>query len=93
MTPTRHALQIPLEPVTSSNLRAIGYDPATETLEVEFTAKSPGGVGARWRYAAVPPAVFEQFRTAESVGSFFAREVRPRFTAARVEQPVVPPPA
>lgn len=46
----------PLTSVASSNLAAIGYDPATETLYVAFKAKPPA-VPALYAYDGVPPAV------------------------------------
>ena len=39
------------QPVTSSNLRTVGYDPITRTLEIEFQD------GAVYQYDGVPPDV------------------------------------
>jgi hypothetical protein len=58
-------------PVQSSSIAAIGYDDASETLDVEFVT------GAVYRYRAVPRSIYEQFLTAPSKGQFFAYEIRP----------------
>lgn len=52
-------------PVTSSNLSAVGYDPATSTLEISFTK---GGV---YQYANVPASVYEGLMSASSHGRYF----------------------
>lgn len=62
--------------VQSSNVRAIGYDHKTEVLHVEF----PGGVYAYGEEGGVPEAVYDGLMSAPSIGSYFAREVRPFFT-------------
>ena len=52
-------------PVTSSNLRSVGYDQATSTLEVEFRH---GGI---YQYFDVPEARYEGLMSAYSKGSYF----------------------
>jgi len=54
------------QPVSSSNLRSVGYDPATRTLEIEFHS---GGI---YRYVGVPEAVYWGLMGAASKGSYFA---------------------
>lgn len=49
--------------VSSSNVRAIGYDFATRTARVVFKG---GGV---YRYVGVPAELFESVRTSKSVGA------------------------
>ncbi len=56
-------------PVQSSNLRAIGYDSATEILEVEFLDD------AVYEYKNVPQVIYEQLMSAPSHGSYFSREI------------------
>lgn len=58
------------EPVSSSNIRAIGYDPNTQVLEVEFTN------GSVYQYANVPNELHEALMSAGSHGSFFGTEIR-----------------
>ena len=56
--------------VVSSNLASIGYDSETLTLEVEFHQ------GAVWQYTPVTQSGYNQLMMAESVGSFFARNIK-----------------
>lgn len=65
-------------PVTSSNVRSVGYDLATRTLEVEFNN------GSVYDYAGVPPDVFAQLMQSPSVGSYLAKSVKPKYTAKKV---------
>lgn len=69
------------EPVKdSSQIAAIGYDPDTLVLEVEFKS---GGV---YQYAEVPPAVHAALLSSESVGSAFAAQVRNRYRTTKLDQ-------
>lgn len=65
--------------VRSSNLLAIGYDPKTETLRIQFRDR-----GLNYDYANVPALVFEAFKLSESKGEFFTEYVKPYFKAQRV---------
>jgi hypothetical protein len=58
------------EPVQSSNLLAVGYDPATSTLEIDFRS---GGV---YQYYGVPGQVYECLMKAESKGSYFHHYIK-----------------
>jgi hypothetical protein len=60
-------------PVTSSVIRAIGYDPATAELEIEFRT------GDVYRYYAVPPSVHRELMSAESPGAYFNRHISDRY--------------
>lgn len=51
-------------PVTSSNIASIGFDPDTQTLEVEFTN------GDVYQYMGVPADVHEAFMASDSKGKF-----------------------
>lgn len=75
------AEKIPLVPVTSSNLAAIGYNPAKQILAVEFKS------GAIFHYAGVTPALRMNLMAAESRGSFFAREIRGKFQGEKMTGP------
>lgn len=67
---------ITLTPVESSQLAAIGHDPATNTLAVRFKAKgdAPGNL---YHYQNFTDKDFEDFQKAESKGSHFIRNVKP----------------
>jgi hypothetical protein len=64
--------------VASSAIAEVGYDPETKVLEVGFPSK------AVWRYADVPQEVFDKFMRAESLGRFFASDIRANYKAERV---------
>lgn len=65
-------------PVISSNVASVGYDDATQTLEVEFHG------GAVYQYFDVPRAVFDGLLAADSPGGFMHEQVRGVFRYARV---------
>lgn len=69
-------------PVVSSNIRSVGYEPLSKTLEVEFTN------GTVYQYFHVPPGIIEAM-TAEgaSAGRVFASQVKERFKFNRTTQP------
>lgn len=73
--------------VKSSNIKAIGYDPATETLEVEFKAKREEEPTKLYQYANVPYDRYKAFLNAPSVGSHFAAHVRDSYICHRVDHP------
>jgi hypothetical protein len=56
--------------VSSSNLVSVGYDPDSETLEVEFK-----GTGV-YQYFNVPTFMHERLMGADSVGKFFNAEIK-----------------
>lgn len=51
--------------VTSSNIISAGYDPTSETLEIEFKD------GSVYQYYNVSEHLYEQFQSASSKGQFF----------------------
>lgn len=57
-------------PVKSSNIKSVGHDPATKTLEVEFNS---GGV---WRYADVPAEKHQALIGADSIGKHFGQHIK-----------------
>lgn len=56
--------------VSSSDLKSVGYDQTSGTLEVEFHR------GGTYQYSAVPPTVYDALLAAPSLGSFFAQHIR-----------------
>jgi KTSC domain-containing protein len=58
------------QPVKSSNIKSIGYDPEKQELHVEF------GSGQVYAYANVPPEKHQALLAAESIGQHFARHIR-----------------
>lgn len=66
------------EPVASSNVSSIGYDEASQTLEVEFTG------GSVYQYYNVEPMTFEQLRTASSKGAYVNTYIKNAYPYSRV---------
>ncbi|MCQ3949298.1 MAG: KTSC domain-containing protein [Planctomycetes bacterium] len=56
-------------PVTSSNIVSIGYEPSSNTLEVEFKAST-------YQYFDVPLGVYQEFMGAGSKGQYFAANIK-----------------
>lgn len=81
---------IGLEPVESSQIAAIGHDPASSTLAVQFApnAKRDEAAGSIYHYAGVDAELFDRFRHAPSKGAFFGAYIKcapDRFPYAKVE--------
>lgn len=65
-------------PVKSSNIAAIGYDSTSKTLEVEFHT------GAAYSYENVPSSVVRAFRKAQSIGGYFAKQIKINYEGKRL---------
>lgn len=63
---------ISLTPVTSNQIKAVGYDEATKTLAITFT-HGPGNV---YLYDGVEPEQHEAFLKAESLGKHFGEHIQ-----------------
>jgi hypothetical protein len=59
------------ETVDSSNIASMGYNPESETLEIEFVKS-----GKVYEYYNVPLFMFERLRDAHSIGRFFNSEIK-----------------
>lgn len=66
------------ESVASSNVASIGYDPASETLEIEFTN------GSIYQYFNVPSDLNDQLMAAPSKGQFLHVYIRNGYPYSRV---------
>ena len=65
--------------VNSSKIRSAGYDPKSQTLEIEF---SDGRVVA---YRGVSPEIYRQFTAAPSPTSFFEDKIDESYPSSRVK--------
>jgi hypothetical protein len=59
-----------MQPVSSSNIAAVGYDAENQTVYVQFLN------GSTYAYKGVPEHEFESLRTAPSVGSYLNRNFK-----------------
>lgn len=72
-------LPIQMRPVDSSQLKEVGFDPASGTLAIRFHAKK--GPGSLYQYRGVPQDVFDGLVDADadpekSVGTFFGENIK-----------------
>lgn len=58
------------ESVSSSNIRAVGYDPRLLLLEIEFHS------GSIYQYSSVPQYVHDGLMSAGSKGQYFHGHIR-----------------
>lgn len=65
-------------PVESSDLVAIGYDPKSRTLEIEFKE------GRVYQYFDVEPEVYERFTRTDSYGEYFYAHINKHYRYKRV---------
>ena len=57
-------------PITSSNLKSVGYDATSRTLEIEFHSS---GI---YQYSSVPPSVHSGLMGASSHGKYFDAHIK-----------------
>ena len=67
-----------MQPVSSSNLSSVGYDPETQTLAIEFKS------GGTYEYYDVPQQVFDGLLSAASHGQYFQSNIRGSYRYARL---------
>ena len=66
-------MTIEMKPVESSQVAAIGYDAGSQTLAIKFRSG-----GSTYHYDNVPASLFDDMQKAESVGSFFYKNIKPK---------------
>jgi len=64
--------------VASSNIRSVGYDSQTQTLEVEFLN------GSIYQYYGVPENMYEQMMQQQSKGRFLNTYIKNQYPYSRV---------
>jgi hypothetical protein len=64
--------------VNSSRLRSVGYDEASQVLEVEMSD------GSVYQYSKVSPEVYRRFMAAPNPTSFFDDRIAEEYSARRV---------
>lgn len=71
---------IELEVVESSQINAIGHDPETNTLAIQFKSFR-GDVLSTYHYANFSEEKFAEFKGAESIGRYFGKHIKPEVEA------------
>lgn len=67
-------------PKESSNVKEVGYDPATRTLGIRFAN------GKLYHYEDVPDDVYTDLLEADSIGGFIAKNVRGQFKTTPIDE-------
>lgn len=65
-------------PVSSSDLRSVGYDPSAMVLEIEFNS---GGI---YTYSGVPATIHSGLMAAGSHGHYFHAHIKERYPTRRL---------
>lgn len=71
---------IPLKLCQSSNIKAHGYQPEGQILEVLFKN------GSSYQYQGVPAKLYAEFTGADSLGAFLGQHIRGQFPTEKVER-------
>lgn len=77
---------MPLTEIKSSLLGAYEYNPSTQTLTITFARREGQAPSPRYHYKPVPQDVVDQFLAAESKGTFFLKEIKPKFACVKEEK-------
>ena len=64
--------------IESSMIRSIGYDVDNSTLEIEFNS------GPIWQYFDFPESQWYEFKSSDSQGKFFHREIKNQYSESQV---------
>ena len=70
-------MPVEMNPVVSSNISAIGHDPANAELHVHFKD------GSKYIYPGVSAEKHDALSQAESIGSHFSKHIRPYHKGSR----------
>jgi hypothetical protein len=69
------------EPIESSNLESLGYDPVRRQLAIAFKS------GALFHYADVDPDTAAALYCADSRGAFFSQNIKGKFPGRKMTGP------
>ena len=69
-------------PIKSSSIKSIGYDIESEILEVEFIR------GDIYKYYEVIPKIFCNLLFADSIGSYFYKNIAKKFEFEKLEREI-----
>lgn len=69
-----------MQPVKSSNIVSIGYDPLARTMRVKFKGDQPP-----YQFDNVDPETHANLMAAQSVGSHFHDKIKGRFPARKLK--------
>jgi hypothetical protein len=64
--------------VNSDKIRSVGYEPSSQTLEVELSD------GSIWQYTRVPSEVHRRLLAAPTMGSYYRDNIEEDYTRKRL---------
>jgi len=64
--------------VESTNVDSVGYDTASQTLEVEFTNSNV------YQYFDVPQEIYDELISADSVGKYLSAHIKGNYRYSRL---------
>lgn len=67
-----------LIPVVSSNIAAVGYCETKKTLYIQFKGRD-----TVYEHPGVPRETYEQMMSADSIGSFYARNIKKSYPSTQ----------
>ena len=62
-----------LQKVSSSDIAAVGYDPVSQTLAIDFHATG------RYHYFSVPPEVYVELMQTPTHGKYFYQNIKGKY--------------
>ena len=66
-------------PVTSSNIKSVGYDAELSILYVQFHG------GKLYAYKGVSKEVYDEFLNAESIGKYFMSQIKGAYDCVKID--------
>jgi len=63
--------------VSSSQIRSVGYEPGSQTLEVEMSD------GTIWQYSKVPSEVYRRLLAAPTIASYYRDNIEEEYSRKR----------
>jgi len=66
------------KPVDSSDLKSVGYDIDSKTLEIEFHSR------ATYQYFGVPEGIHEGLMQAQSCGKYFHENIKSAYQCKKI---------
>lgn len=67
---------ITMHEVKSSQIKAVGHDPATGRLRIQFQDRKDGTQGSIYEYEDVEPWRFDELLNAKSAGAYFGEHIK-----------------
>lgn len=65
-------MSVEMQPVDSSMVSHVGYDPQTKTLHLTYHS------GGSYQHPGVPPAKFDALMRSSSIGAYINKQIKPQ---------------